>query len=315
MRYLLAPMEGITGYVFRNAYHSTFDDFDEYITPFLSPTTDCVISPKELKEIEPDHNRGMNVIPQIITNRASLFVETAKYLQQQGYGEVNLNLGCPSPTVVSKRKGAGVLQSMKHVRDILEGIAKECPLPFSVKTRVGFQDTQDFTELLSVFRDYPLTELIIHPRTRTDFYKGPIHEECVFEALNTMTVPIVYNGDIFEHTDCEMRINQYAGLDGVMLGRGVAANPFLLLECKRKERVPEQEYRRRLQEFLDALLDGYAAILHDDTTTLFRLKELWSYLCNSFESIEKQLKRIRKTTSVAEYRILVKDIVQNGKRK
>ncbi len=314
MRYLCAPMEGVTGYVFRNAYHQVFEDFDEYITPFLSPTTDCVLSPKEIKEIEPDHNQGMNIVPQIITSRAALFNETAKALQEFGYKEVNLNLGCPSPTVVSKKKGAGVLQSMDHVGELLEGIAQGCPLPYSVKTRVGFTDEADFEELMDIFKEYPLTELIVHPRTRKDFYTGPIHEECMKSAFEKAKFPIVYNGDIFDYTDHDMRVKQFPKLDGIMLGRGIAKNPFLLEECKKQTDTPENEYRRRLQEFMDALLDGYAAILHDDATTLFRIKEFWSYLGTSFEDAEKQVKKLRKTTKISEYKVLAADIIRNGKR-
>lgn len=314
MRYVCAPMEGVTGYVFRNAYHQVFEDFDEYITPFLSPTTDCAISPKEIKEICREHNQGMNIVPQIITSRASLFIETAKVLQEYGYQEVNLNLGCPSPTVVSKKKGAGVLQDIEHVKELLDGIAEGCPLPFSVKTRVGFTDDADFEELLNVYKAYPLTELVIHPRTRKDFYTGPIHENCVELAFQKLQVPIVYNGDVFAYTDCEKRIQQFPGLDGIMLGRGIAKNPFLLEECKKQKTTADAEYRKRLLEFMEALLDGYASILQDDATILFRLKEFWSYLGNSFEDIDKQLKKLRKTTKVSEYKVLVSDVIRNGKR-
>lgn len=315
MRYLLAPMEGVTGYVFRNAYHAVFEDFDEYVTPFLAPTTECILSPKELKEVSPSNNQNMHVVPQIITSKANQFVEYAKALEQLGYQEVNLNLGCPSPTVVTKKKGAGVLQDLDHVRELLEGIKKDCPIPFSVKTRVGFLDTSEYEELLSIYASFDLSELIIHPRTRKEFYTGAIHDECVDGALSKLSVPVVYNGDICSYEDCEKRIKRFAGIDGIMLGRGLAANPMLLEECKMGKQIEDGIYRKRLEEFLDRLLEGYAALLFDDATTLFRLKELWSYLSKSFEDIEKPLKRLRKTTKVAEYRMIVSEIVRNGKRR
>lgn len=315
MYYELAPMEGVTGYVFRNAYHASFQDFDKYITPFLSPTSDCVINPKELKEISPEHNQGMNVTPQIITSRSELFVTCAKALEQYGYREVNLNLGCPSQTVVSKKKGAGVLRDFEHVKELLDGIALHCPIPFSVKTRVGFLEAEEFSELLSIYEQIPMSELIIHPRTRAEFYSGTIHEECVQEALKRLKTPIIYNGDIVNVQGCNRRMEQFSEAKGVMLGRGLAANPCLLEEIKRQERMPEEEFRKRLQDFLDLLLEGHTAILKDEATALFRLKELWGYLSQTFEGIDKPVKVIKKTTKVLEYKMAVKEIIRNGKRK
>lgn len=105
MRYYLAPMEGITTWIYRNAYHQYFRPMDKYFTPFLVPHTNGSFSHKEKNEILPEHHPGQNLIPQIMTNRAEDFVRTAEALQAFGYKEVNLNLGCPSGTVVSKGRG------------------------------------------------------------------------------------------------------------------------------------------------------------------------------------------------------------------
>ncbi len=307
-------MEGVTGYIFRRAYHQVFEDFDEYITPFLSPTNDTILTPKERNEILPEHNTGMHVIPQIITSRGYLFAEMAEALKGYGYDEVNLNLGCPSQTVVSKKKGAGVLRDGGHVRELLEDISTMSPLPFSVKMRVGFESAEEFERLLEIVRDYKMTELIIHPRTRSDYYTGPLHPECIGRALEEVKAPVVFNGDVFDYHTAQNRLQQFPELAGIMLGRGIIRNPFLLEECRKGAYTGEADFKKRLQEFLDLLLEGYAEIMKDEFTTLFRLKEAWCHLGLSFSGVDKALKGIKKSSRVSEYKALVREIIRNGER-
>ena len=105
MKYYLAPMEGITGYIYRNAYEKFFHNIDKYFTPFIVPNQSRSLKTKELRDILPENNQGMNIVPQILTNDSEGFIVTAKKLKQLGYNEVNLNLGCPAGTVVSKNRG------------------------------------------------------------------------------------------------------------------------------------------------------------------------------------------------------------------
>ena len=110
MEFYFAPMEGITGYIYRNAHQKFFPGMDKYFTPFLSPNENRALNPKEKKDILREHNIDLYVTPQILTNRADFFLRAARELKEEyGYEEVNLNLGCPSGTVVSKGKGAGFL--------------------------------------------------------------------------------------------------------------------------------------------------------------------------------------------------------------
>ena len=104
MKFYLAPMEGITGYIYRQAYNSCFKPMDRYFTPFLAPKHKSGFSSKELNDILPEHNQGMEVIPQILTSDPEDFLDTAVKLKEYGYTEVNLNLGCPSGTVAGKRR-------------------------------------------------------------------------------------------------------------------------------------------------------------------------------------------------------------------
>lgn len=175
MDYLFAPMEGITGYVFRNAHHRHFHGIKEYYTPFISPNQTRKLTPRELNDVIPEHNEGIPLIPQILTNKADDFLWAAKRLKELGYMEVNLNLGCPSGTVVAKKRGSGFLEYPMELDEFLYQVSEGiCGLgmDLSVKTRIGKTDPQEFEELLSIYNRYPLKNLIVHPRVQTDYYKN-----------------------------------------------------------------------------------------------------------------------------------------------
>ena len=200
MKYYMAPMEGLTGYIYRNAYHACYHPMDKYFTPFLSPKANSSLSFRELNDILPEHNQGMYVVPQILTNQAEDFIRTAKELQEYGYSEINLNLGCPSGTVVSKYKGAGFLglpDSLDRFLDEVCGKMEGMGMELSVKTRLGLVSPDEFTGLLEIYNRYPLKELILHPRVRTDYYKNTPNMPAFGSGFDGCRAPVCYNGDIF----------------------------------------------------------------------------------------------------------------------
>ena len=198
MQFYLAPMEGLTGYVYRNAYHKYFPAADRYFTPFI---TNKKMSSRERNDILPEHNEGMTVIPQILTNQAEDFLSLTKELREYGYDTVNLNLGCPSGTVVAKRRGSGLLAWPNTLDAFLDEIFSSCDCRISIKTRLGTTDTDEWEDLLTVYDKYPLEELIIHPRIQKDFYKFTPRMECYRTAYETSRHSLCYNGDIFSHGD------------------------------------------------------------------------------------------------------------------
>ena len=176
MKYYIAPLEGVTGFVFRNAHSKFFKPADKYFSPFITPGINSTRKSKALKDVLPENNTCPNVIPQILTNRADEFNFTAMQLKEMGYDEINLNLGCPSGTVVGKRRGSGFLPYLNELDAFLEDIytfaEKESGPKISIKTRLGKDDPAEFDAILDIYNQYPLEELIIHPRTREEFYKG-----------------------------------------------------------------------------------------------------------------------------------------------
>ena len=301
MQFYMAPMEGITGYVFRNAYQKNFGGIDRYFTPFI---TNKKMNYKELNDIAPEHNRGMQVIPQILTNRADDFCEIARELEQYGYGIVNLNLGCPSGTVAAKKRGAGFLSEPDALDRFLEEIFTDCPLQISIKTRIGIEEDAEWKQLLTIYNRYPLEELIVHPRVLKDFYRNPPRVEAYLLARERCSYPVCYNGDIHSMEAYKSLCEKAGEVERLMLGRGLLQNPGLIREIRGEEKLTKE----KLKQFHDDVLEGYLAVMSGDRNTLFKMNELWAYLGKQFVEPEKYLKKIKKVTSVAEYRVIADTI-------
>lgn len=303
MRLYFAPMEGITGYIYRNAYWRHFPNLDKVYAPFLQPNQKRVLAPKEERDVLPENNLGIPLVPQILTCSADGFIRAGKALEEMGYREINLNLGCPSGTVVSKGKGAGMLQDTEQLRFFFEAVFKtEWKAAITVKTRLGMTEDMDFGELLEVYKQYPIAEVIIHPRYRSDFYKGLPRMEAFEQAL-TLEQPICYNANIFCKEDAARMEQTYAGtaLQAMMLGRGLLANPALAREIRGGEALTKTE----LRDFHDDVLESYQQISFGERNTLFKMKELWNYWGTIFEDAERALKKVRKANRFTEYQMAV----------
>ena len=297
MKYYLAPMEGITGFIYRNSYEKFFGGIDKYFAPFVVPNSSKSLKTKELRDVLPENNKGINLVPQILTNDSEGFILTAKKLKDLGYNEINLNLGCPSGTVVSKFKGSGFLAKREELDMFLEEIFSRANCKISLKTRIGKDSPNEFYELIKIFNKYPLEELIIHPRIRQDFYKNTPNMEVFKDAIKLSKNPLVYNGDIFSVEDFKKFKSECPSIDTVMLGRGLMANPGLIGEIKEKSIVQKDT----LWAFHDEIYARYKEVLSGDKNALYKMKEFWFYMIHSFEDSEKYAKRIRKSKSAAEY--------------
>ena len=305
MQYYMAPMEGLTGYVFRNAYQKYYGGIDKYFTPFLGNKK---MSSREKNDILPEHNEGMQVVPQILANRAEDFLYIARALQDYGYKTVNLNLGCPSGTVTAKRRGAGFLACPVELAVFLDEIFEKCPLAISIKTRVGVESSGEWERLLALYEKYPLEELIIHPRAQKDFYEKGIRLEAFSYAAETSRLPLCYNGDIVTAEDAQRLRGQFPHVERMMIGRGILKNPALIHEIRGERNETPEQKKERLSAFCDCILQGYAQVMQGDKNTLFKMKELWEYLSNQFVSPERYVKKIKKSTSIREYEAIVREM-------
>lgn len=301
MKYYLAPMEGITGFIYRNAYEKYFHNIDKYFTPFVTANKSKSLKTRELRDVLPENNKGLNIVPQILTKDSEEFISTAKRLQQLGYNEINLNLGCPSGTVVSKGRGSGFLGNRDELDLFLEEIFKMEDIKISIKTRLGLESPDEFYELLKIYNKYPLEELIIHPRTRKDFYKNTPNLEVFKYSLLNSKNPVCYNGDIFTKEYYKRLVNTLPDVDKMMIGRGLLANPGLIDEIKTDSVINKE----KIKEFHDEILNNYIDLMNDDKNVLFKMKELWGYMIHIFSDNKKYAKKIRKSQKLSDYNEIV----------
>ncbi|MBE6917197.1 MAG: tRNA-dihydrouridine synthase family protein [Ruminococcaceae bacterium] len=300
MRYYFAPLEGVTDSVYRRLHHQFFGGVDSYFMPFLSPTIHRTLSHKEDRELPNADSVPFRAVPQVLTRLAPDFLWAAEVCRDRGYDEVNLNVGCPSGTVVAKGKGAGMLADPAALDRFLDAVFSDAPLPISVKTRLGIADPNEFPALLEVFNRYPIKELTIHPRVRKQFYNGDVELDMFRYAVENSKTPLCYNGNLNSKLDCEIFAAAFPEIDAVMLGRGLVADPGMLLPGGTKVDT--------LKAFHDALLEEYLILFGGSRNAMFRLKENWSFLFNRFAECDKLAKRLRKTTDLNEYRAITAEI-------
>lgn len=367
MQYYLAPMEGITTYIYRNAHARYFGGIDKYFTPFISDknfipdkntasntNSNKSINAREIRDLLPENNSGITIVPQILTNHAGRFLAVADKIASYGYDTVNLNLGCPSGTVTAKKRGAGFLSVPDELDAFLYEIYEKCPLKISIKTRLGVSDLAEWDKLLDIYAKYPIHELIIHTRLQQEFYTGKTHPEAYAKAVvrlqkeySVKQVPLCYNGDIvsaeslgaavaavahtitdysckpalvpkqndvFAFAGTDSRVINSPNIDRIMIGRGIIQNPSLAMNllrfypdiavCGHNETLPPSDHavsKDVWRAFHDEILEGYIQIMSGDSPVLFKMKDLWTYMSNSFTNHEKYLKKIRKSNRIAEY--------------
>lgn len=303
MKIYFAPLEGITGFVFRNAYEKYYGGIDRYFTPFITPHTKKNMDTREKRDILPENNQGINLIPQVLTNKSEELISISKELQEYGYQEINLNIGCPSKTVTSKGKGSAFLETPKELERFFDEYFSTSDIGLSIKTRIGMWETSEAERLFLIFEKFPFTEVIIHTRLGSEFYGGTCHHD-VFEHYGTYSKhSLCYNGDINSKTQLEEMNGKWDFCDKYMLGRGLIANPGMLLDYRNGHL--KNNHIERFRGFHNELLEGYTAYLSGDRPTLFHMKELWGYWIRQFPGEEKSLKQIKKSNSVREYQVAV----------
>ena len=301
MRYYFAPLEGLTDSIFRRLHHKYFGGVDRYFMPFLSPTIHQTLTHKEDRELPGADSVEFAAVPQVLTKVPGDFLWAARVCADRGYDEVNLNIGCPSGTVVSKGKGSGMLRDTAALDAFLDAVFRDSPLPVSVKTRLGLEAPEEFPAILEVLNRYPIKELTIHPRVRKQFYDGNVHLDMFDYAVKNSRNPLCYNGDILSRAQAEQIAQRFPRVEAVMIGRGLVADPGML----RGGTDPKV-----LEAFLSELTEVYTVEFGGSRNAMFRMKENWGFLHSRFEGSDKLWKALRKTTDVNEFRALSSRIIR-----
>lgn len=299
-------MEGLTGYVYRNAHHTFFHSINKYFSPFIVANQCESFRSREIKDILPENNPGITLIPQLLTNCAADFIRASRRIQSLGYDEINFNLGCPSKTVVSKQKGSGFLSDKEKLDAFFDEIFSQSITKISVKTRIGVEQPEEFYELIEIFNQYPIKELIIHPRTQKDYYQNQPNLKIFKDALALSTNPVCYNGDLFTAKDYKEVSASFPEVETVMLGRGLITNPGLVDDITSNMKLE----KNMLRDFHNKIYEGYQKTLSGDRNVLFKMKELWSYMISMFSDNSKYAKMIKKSQRLREYDEAVASLFQ-----
>lgn len=319
----MAPLEGITGYIFRNALAAHFGEgIDKYFTPFFMPHEKRAFSDKELREILPGNNTGISLVPQIMTNDADDFTRLKNEFRALGYTEVNINFGCPSRTVASKKRGAGALEDVDRLDRFFDAVYAKPDGEISVKTRLGVSNPEEFTQILKVYSKYPIKELIIHPRVLKEQYGGTVHRDIFMSTYESYSGTLCYNGDIVSTQDYEGLLEDLTGVFenaqkatksigsnmrpvNVMIGRGILRNPGLIREIATGRAACNYE----IEAFMSQLADDYSRVFSGQTPVLFKLKEIWNFLRDRYPEEEKTIKKLLKSRTMSEYKMYEKAIL------
>ncbi len=295
MKLYFAPLEGITTYIYRNLHNEMFSGCDMYFSPFITPTDNERLSSKSVRDILKERSK-VCLVPQCLANSAEAVVNFTKKVFELGYREVNINLGCPASTVVSKRKGAGALKDLERLDKFLSYIFENSFCDISIKTRTGFYSHDEFCDIIDIYNKYPVSELTVHPRIREEFYKGEPNFESFDKAYKNCHTKLCYNGNVTSLEKYEEIIKKYPNLNAVMIGRGAIKNPAIFREIRTGKKLLTEE----LIAFSKRLENEYMDIYNSDKNTLYKLKEIWIYQIENYPDEKKIAKAIKKAEKLFE---------------
>jgi len=296
-----APIQSYTTAFYRYAHHKVFGSFDKYYTPFFEDNKQNGWEPALLPELDAELNSGMTLIPQVITNNANFLLRTAEKFSEMGFKEINLNMGCPFPMMVKRQKGAGLIAEPKLLESILSSFFKEVKdVRLSVKMRLGVNDPGEWTDILPVLNDYPVSEVIVHPRTAKQKYSGKVNWDEFEKITKVCKHPVTGNGDIKSRNDLLRLQARFPDVTSWMTGRGTLADPFLPCELKGITYQP-LEKRELLLKFHDTYLKAVRQHYPVWNHTFNHLRTFWNYPLQNIENGKRYYKKLKKYLSEKEY--------------
>jgi len=306
---LLAPIQGVTDYPFRNAFQKYFGSIHSMYSPYLRLDKDLHLKRSRIKDVLPENNVGVNLIPQIMTNSSEGFLFLSDFITEKGYSEVNWNLGCPFSMVTNRKLGSGLLPFYNEIDKILNESLPKTKLKVSIKMRIGLEDENEIYKVLPVLDKYAISEIIIHPRTGKQMYKGEINLQVFEKCLKLTKHSICYNGDINTLQDFENLKQKFTSVNTWMIGRGAVSNPFLVSQIKGDE-LPENKIDH-FSKFHDELFSHYQNQLSGQSHILNKMRVFWEYFALSFSNDHKSYKKIKKATSIDKYLKAIEQIYKD----
>jgi len=304
-QFYLAPLRGVTDYIFRSVYEKYFGKFDYIVTPFVSTVRGTRVSDCYFKDTLPQNNDPKRVIPQIIGSESGGFLLLSRRFADFGFSAVNWNLGCPAPLITRKKRGSGLLPHKEIIQKFLDDTLPKLPIDLSIKVRLGFENKDDLEALIPIFNGYPIKEIIIHPRTGRQAYEGSVDLDAFHKYFEMCSHTVVYNGDIRSLDYFNYLKNRFPAINRWMTGRGVIMNPNLLAILK-GENIDSSASAIKLRRFLDELLEVNCNIL-PLSSVLGKMKEMWGYLGGELDKSGNLSRKIMLSSSLTEYNGVIDD--------
>lgn len=309
---LSSPLQGFTDFRFRNAFHRYFGGIDTFYSPYIKLNGKLVIKSSYERDILPENNSTIEVIPQIITNDAEEFLFVANYVQQLGYKELNWNLGCPYPMVAKCGMGSGLISNTSQIEHILKRVHNETDIIVSMKMRMGYENASEILDVFPILEQYPIKNIAIHARIGKQLYKGGVDLDSFQKCLDTSKQKIYYNGDITSVEKFRMMQERFPSIDHWMIGRGLIADPFLPSMIKNNTTEYPKNKLEIFEAFHDTIYQEYDAYLSGPTPIRMKMLGFWEYFSESFSNPQKTFKKIKKAGNSRNYEAAVKEIFKNG---
>ena len=309
---LSSPLQGFTDFRFRNAQNKIFGGIDTYYAPYIRLNGKLVIKSSYHRDLLPENNSSLEVIPQIITNDADEFLFVAKYVEELGYKELNWNLGCPYPMVTKCGMGSGLISNTEKINQILHKVHNESDIIVSMKMRLGYDTTEEILDVLPILETYPIKNIAIHARIGKQLYKGGVHLDAFQQCIDNTKLKLYYNGDITSVAKFKEMQQRFPSIDHWMIGRGLIADPFLPSMIKNDSFEYPKNKMELFSEFHDTLYEGYSESLSGSTHILLKMHHLWEYFSVIFSNPHKVNKKIKKAKSIRNFEAAVAEIVKAG---
>ncbi len=306
---LSSPLQGFTDFRFRNAFNKHFGGIDTFYSPYIRLNGKLVVKNSYERDILPDNNTQLEVIPQIITNDAEEFLFVAKYVQQFGYKELNWNLGCPYPMVTKQGMGSGLICDPGKINHILDRAHNETNILVSMKMRMGYENAEEILETLPVLDKYPLKNIAIHARIGKQLYKGGVDLDAFQRCVDNTKHKLYYNGDITTVAKFKEMQERFPSIDHFMIGRGLIADPFLPSMIKNNTTEYPKNRMDIFADFHDEIYQQYDAALSGPTPIKMKMLGFWEYFSQSFSNPQKTYKKIKKATNPHKYKQAVAEIL------
>lgn len=300
-----APLQGYTDDVYRRIHHELIGGIQTYYTPFLRMEGGGVRS-KDMRDIRPEFNEGVPVVPQIIVKSMKEFEFLTGIVEEKGYSRLDINMGCPFPLQAKHGRGSGLLAHVDIVSEMAKTIASKSSLKFSVKMRLGWENADEWRPVLDILNEIPLEQITLHPRIGTQQYKGSVNMEAFNEFYALCKHPMIYNGDVTTVNGIRQLEENYPKLAGIMIGRGLLARPSLATEYVSGLELPWEKRRLTLLNFHDRLKAHYETTANSEAQVHSRLRLFWEYM--EEELGRKVYKKIMKAGNLKNYLAAVREI-------